>query len=166
MQKNRGSKRSPEDSLNIAEENQQLRKRIKALEKENKRLSEMNEFLEDTATFFAAARQKSGKNKDRCILRSEQITVACSCYALWRMKILLTAFRACGVKRIPSEKTALRNACIATLRACLLFCSYRVLANFNMRHNHNINSCGTESECIIRLQFHGIITFLYLSKHR
>ena len=67
LAKNRGSKRSPEDSLNIAEENQQLRKRIKALEKENKRLSEMNEFLEDTATFFAAARQKSGKNKDRCI---------------------------------------------------------------------------------------------------
>ena len=37
--------RSPEESLNIAEENQQLRKRIKALEKENKRLSEINEFL-------------------------------------------------------------------------------------------------------------------------
>ena len=30
---------SPEESQNIAEENQQLRKRIKALEKENKRLS-------------------------------------------------------------------------------------------------------------------------------
>ena len=41
-----------------------LRKRIKALEKENKRLSEMNEFLEDAAAFFAASRQKSGKNKD------------------------------------------------------------------------------------------------------
>ena len=51
------------ESLNIAEENQQLRKRIKALEKENKRLSEMNEFLEDAAAFFAASRQKSGKNK-------------------------------------------------------------------------------------------------------
>ena len=37
--------RSPEESQNIAEENQQLRKRIKALEKENKRLSEINEFL-------------------------------------------------------------------------------------------------------------------------
>lgn len=55
--------RSSEESLNIAEENQQLRKRIKALEKENKRLSEMNEFLEDAAAFFAASRQKSGKNK-------------------------------------------------------------------------------------------------------
>ena len=56
--------RSPEESLNIAEENQQLKKQIKALEKENRRLSEMNEFLEDAAAFFAASRQKSGKNKD------------------------------------------------------------------------------------------------------
>ena len=56
--------RSPEESLNIAEENQQLRKRIKALEKENKCLSEMNEFLEDAAAFFAASRQKSRKSKD------------------------------------------------------------------------------------------------------
>ena len=55
--------RSPEESLNIAEENQQLRKQIKALEKENKRRSEMNAFLEDAAAFFAASRQKSGKNK-------------------------------------------------------------------------------------------------------
>ena len=37
--------RSLEESLNIAEENQQQKKRIKALEKENKRLSEINEFL-------------------------------------------------------------------------------------------------------------------------
>ena len=37
--------RSPEESHTYAEENQQLRKQIKALEKENKRLSEMNEFL-------------------------------------------------------------------------------------------------------------------------
>lgn len=55
--------RSPEESLNIAEENQQLKKRIKALKKENKRLSEMNEFLEDAAAFFTASREKSGKNK-------------------------------------------------------------------------------------------------------
>ena len=54
--------RSPEEALNIAKENQQLKKRIKALEKENKRLSEMNEFLEDAAAFFAASRQKSGKS--------------------------------------------------------------------------------------------------------
>ena len=54
--------RSPEEALNIAKENQQLKKRIKALEKENRRLSEMNEFLEDAAAFFAACRQKSGKS--------------------------------------------------------------------------------------------------------
>ena len=56
--------RSPEEALSIAKENQQLRKRIKALEKENRRLSEMNEFLEDAAAFFAACRQKSGKSSD------------------------------------------------------------------------------------------------------
>ena len=50
--------------MSIAKENQQLKKQIKALEKENRRLSEMNEFLEDAAAFFAASRQKSGKNKD------------------------------------------------------------------------------------------------------
>ena len=51
--------RSPEEALSIAKENQQLKKRIKALEKENRRLSEMNEFLEDAAAFFAACRRKS-----------------------------------------------------------------------------------------------------------
>ena len=60
----RCGERSPEEALSIAKENQQLRKRIKALEKENKRLSEMNAFLEDAAAFFAASRQKSGKSSD------------------------------------------------------------------------------------------------------
>ena len=56
--------RSPEEALSIAKENQQLKKRIKALEKENRHLSEMNEFLGDAAAFFAASRQKSGKSSD------------------------------------------------------------------------------------------------------
>ena len=56
--------RSPEEALSIAKENQQLKKRIKALEKENRRLSEMNEFLEDAAAFFAACRWRSGKSSD------------------------------------------------------------------------------------------------------
>ena len=56
--------RSPEEALSIAKENQQLKKQIKALEKENRRLIEMNEFLEDAAAFFAASRQKSGKSSD------------------------------------------------------------------------------------------------------
>ena len=50
--------------MSIAKENQQLKKQIKALEKENRRLIEMNEFLEDAAAFFAASRQKSGKSSD------------------------------------------------------------------------------------------------------
>ena len=56
--------RSPEESLNIAEENQQLKQRLKALEKENRLLRDMNEFLEDVAAFFATSRQKSGQNTD------------------------------------------------------------------------------------------------------
>lgn len=35
-----------------------------AMEKEIKRLNEMNEISEDAAAFFAASRQKSGKSKD------------------------------------------------------------------------------------------------------
>lgn len=36
------------------------------------------------------------------------------------------------------KETALRNACIANLRACLLFSSTnRVSADFGARHNHN-----------------------------
>ena len=56
--------RSPKEALSIAKENQQLKKRIKALEKENRRLSEKNEFLEDAAAFFAACRRRSGKSSD------------------------------------------------------------------------------------------------------
>ena len=56
--------RSQEEALSIAKENQQLKKRIKALEKENRRLSEMNEFLEDAAAFFAACHRRSGKSSD------------------------------------------------------------------------------------------------------
>ncbi|MFR3464087.1 MAG: hypothetical protein ACLTUC_22125 [Anaerobutyricum soehngenii] len=50
--------------MSIVKENQQLKKRIKALEKENRRLSEKNEFLEDAAAFFAACRRRSGKSSD------------------------------------------------------------------------------------------------------
>ena len=56
--------RNPEDALNIAQENQQLKKKTNAMEKEIKRLNEMNEFLEDAAALFAASRQKWGKSKD------------------------------------------------------------------------------------------------------
>lgn len=55
--------RSPEESLNIAEQLQEARKRIKELEKANRELKEMNEFLEEASAFFAASRQKYAKRK-------------------------------------------------------------------------------------------------------
>ena len=48
----RCGERSPEEALSIAKENQQLKKRIKALEKENRRLSEMNEISGGCSSFF------------------------------------------------------------------------------------------------------------------
>ena len=53
--------RTPEDNLNLAEENAQLRKQLKEQEKEIKRLNELNEFLEEASAFFAASRRRSGK---------------------------------------------------------------------------------------------------------
>ena len=53
--------RSPEDSLNIAQQLQAANKRIKELEKKNRELEELNEFLEEASAFFAASRRKSGK---------------------------------------------------------------------------------------------------------
>ena len=52
---------TPEDNLNLAEENAQLRKQLKEQEKEIKRLNELNEFLEEASAFFAASRRRSGK---------------------------------------------------------------------------------------------------------
>ena len=45
--------RTPEDNLNLAEENAQLRKQLKEQEKEIKRLNELNEFLEEASAFFS-----------------------------------------------------------------------------------------------------------------
>ena len=56
--------RSPEESLNLAEQLQEAKKRIKELEKKNRELEKLNEFLEETSAFFAASRQKSGKKND------------------------------------------------------------------------------------------------------
>lgn len=72
-------------------------------------------------------------------------------------------------KRYRLKRTALRNACIANLRACLLFSSIRVSTDFGARHNHNINLCGTESECASMLWFNGILLTILsswlISKH-
>ncbi len=53
--------RSPEESLNLAQQLQAANKRIKELEKKNRELEELNEFLEEASAFFAASRRKSGK---------------------------------------------------------------------------------------------------------
>ena len=39
-------------------------KAAKELDKENRRLREENEFLEEASAFFAASRRKSAKNRD------------------------------------------------------------------------------------------------------
>lgn len=53
--------RTPEESLNLAQQLQIANKRIKELEKKNRELEELNEFLEEASAFFAASRRKSGK---------------------------------------------------------------------------------------------------------
>ena len=58
--------RSPEESLNIAEENQQLRKQI------------IHAYARIATAFFFFCRQKSGKNKGGCILQSGQMTAETS----------------------------------------------------------------------------------------
>lgn len=56
--------RTPEESLNLAQQLQAANKRIKELEKANRELKELNEFLEEASAFFAASRRKSGKKND------------------------------------------------------------------------------------------------------
>lgn len=53
--------RTPQDSLNLAQQLQAANKRIKELEKANRKLEELNEFLEEASAFFAASRRKSEK---------------------------------------------------------------------------------------------------------
>lgn len=54
-------KQTSENALTLAAEAQALHKQLLAQEKENKRLSELNEFLEEVSAFFAASRRRSGK---------------------------------------------------------------------------------------------------------
>ncbi len=56
--------RKPEEALNLAQQLQEERKRVKALEKRIKELEELNEFLEEASAFFAASRQKYAKRKE------------------------------------------------------------------------------------------------------
>ena len=56
--------RKPEESLNLVQQLQEERKRVKALEKRIKELEKLNEFLEEASAFFAASRQKYAKKKE------------------------------------------------------------------------------------------------------
>ena len=56
--------RSPGEALNLAQQLQEERKKVKALEKRIKELEELNEFLEEASAFFAASRQKYAKRKE------------------------------------------------------------------------------------------------------
>lgn len=56
--------RSPGEALNLAQQLQEERKRVKTLEKRIKELEELNEFLEEASAFFAASRQKYAKRKE------------------------------------------------------------------------------------------------------
>ena len=55
---------TPSNALSLNEELIELRKQVKAQDKEIKRLKEENEFLEEASAFFAASRRKSAKNRD------------------------------------------------------------------------------------------------------
>ena len=55
---------TPNNALSLNDELIELRKRVKAQDKEIRRLKEENEFLEEASAFFAASRRKSAKNKD------------------------------------------------------------------------------------------------------
>ena len=59
-----GEAKTPAEAMSLAKENQKLRKELKEQAKEIKRLTELNEFLEEASAFFAARRQKSGKTND------------------------------------------------------------------------------------------------------
>ena len=56
--------RDPEEALNLAQQLQEERKKVKALEKRIKELEELNEFLEEASAFFAVSRQKYAKRKE------------------------------------------------------------------------------------------------------
>lgn len=52
---------TPDTAMSLTEEIQHLRQKNRDLEKENARLKELNEFLEEASAFFAASRRKSQK---------------------------------------------------------------------------------------------------------
>lgn len=54
----------PEGALCIKDENKLLKERIRAIEKQNKRLAEENDFLREASVFFAASHRKLKRMRD------------------------------------------------------------------------------------------------------
>lgn len=52
---------TPKTAMGLAEEVKALRQQVKDLNKENRRLKEINEILEEATAFFAASRRKSAR---------------------------------------------------------------------------------------------------------
>lgn len=55
---------TPDSAMSLAEELAMLRKRLKEQDKEIRRLTQENEFLEEASAFFAASRRKSTKTRE------------------------------------------------------------------------------------------------------
>ena len=55
--------RTPQESITLAEEVSALRKQMRDLERDNRRLKEEKEILEEACAFFAASRRKSAKDR-------------------------------------------------------------------------------------------------------
>lgn len=55
---------APQTAMNLAEELNTLRLKVKALERENRRLKEEQEILAEATAFFAAGRRKSEKTSE------------------------------------------------------------------------------------------------------
>ena len=55
---------TPESAMTLNEELIRLRQKLKEQEKENRRLTKENEFLEEASAFFAASRLKLAKTKE------------------------------------------------------------------------------------------------------
>lgn len=55
---------TPETAMSLVAELQELRKKVKTMNKEIARLKEENEFLEEASAFFVASRQKYAKKSE------------------------------------------------------------------------------------------------------
>ena len=55
---------TPKTAMTLADEVNILRQQVKSLTRENRRLMEENEFLEEASAFFAASRRKSARSAE------------------------------------------------------------------------------------------------------